>query len=191
MFSPQQWRGDDEEATPQAHLERRAGWRSPGMAALRAEDDEADSEAKEETMTILIKAILWIGGLVVLAVFAAGAFFLISLAIVMPSPAYAEDPYADADPARKQWFESLTYPCPWDGEQQCSCCGAGDATQLSEDQVEQRGTEWWIDLSGNGEFEQVPPDRVIENPPSIDGQAYIFTRSSGQFLCFVPLLPLF
>lgn len=100
-------------------------------------------------------------------------------------PSMAHDMAAWSDPARDQWYRSLKVP-----GSQTSCCDLSDRTVMNPDKVKQdSGGAWWVDL-GEG-FIQVPPERVVRVPVSIDGLPYIFlmVRMPGSPMgirCFIP-----
>lgn len=125
-----------------------------------------------------------------LAIAAAIIVAVIGLALwAWLASAEAHDLAAMSDPARDQWFRSLKVP-----ERNTSCCDLRDGAAISPDRVRQeKDGSWSVDLGGG--FIPVPPDRVVTNPPSIDGMPYVFMMgtatadSPNRIRCLVPPVP--
>jgi len=85
---------------------------------------------------------------------------------------------------RGDWFKSLLQP---DGT---SCC---DVSDCAKSEAEWRENHWWAKV--HGEWRQVPPDRILSEPYSIDGGAYVCRadpvtddskKLKPMIYCFVP-----
>lgn len=102
--------------------------------------------------------------------------------------AKADDPYASSDPQRREWFKSLkTNPQP--NGRRVSCCDVADGFRVD---AIQQGSQWFI--KWGGQVYPVPPEVVIKDPPSIDGEAYAFflpspAKNGSLIRCFVPPVP--
>jgi hypothetical protein len=86
---------------------------------------------------------------------------------------------------RDEWFESLKMPGT-----NASCCDLADCESTDADW---RNGEWWAVV--DGKWRPMPQSRVLTNPRSIDGAAYVCTGSPGwrvggpvepPIYCFVP-----
>lgn len=92
---------------------------------------------------------------------------------------------------RGDWFSSLKIPATGG-----SCCDVSDCHQT---EAEFRGTSWWAKVEG--EWTLIPKEKVLVNPKTLDGEAYVCnspTRQGGGFgsttsqpsapiiYCFVP-----
>jgi len=83
------------------------------------------------------------------------------------------------DSSRSEWFRSLKQPGSG-----FSCCDISDCRRT---EAEWRG-EGWAALSrvpGKG-WVSVPRDKVLEQPKSLDGDAYLCELPNAKVLCFVP-----
>ena len=80
------------------------------------------------------------------------------------------------DPQYDQWFRSLMRP-----DTKTSCCNLNDCTQT---QAEWRDDEWWAVV--RGEWRAIPPEKIVQQPLSIDGEAYVCAGHNGTIFCFVP-----
>jgi hypothetical protein len=85
---------------------------------------------------------------------------------------------------RGDWFESLLTP---EGE---SCCDMSDCTKTA---AEWRGDRWWADVQGK--WRTIPLDRILTEPYSIDGDAYVCSANPANddshqidpfIYCFIP-----
>jgi hypothetical protein len=92
---------------------------------------------------------------------------------------------------RGKWFRSLERP---DGGG--SCCDISDCRKTS---AEWRGGQWFAAV--NGRIRPIPPEIVLRDPPSIDGDAYVCAGRDivddenptditlGRLFCFIPPSP--
>lgn len=87
------------------------------------------------------------------------------------APAWSQD--------RGAWFKSLKQP----GSGGVSCC---DISDCKKTESEWRGGQWHARSNRTGEMTPVPHEKVINNVPSIDGEAYLCESSVGTLYCFVP-----
>ncbi len=100
----------------------------------------------------------------------------------------AHDMAAFSDKKRDDWYRSLMRP-----DTKTSCCHLTDCKMTVAVQVD---GIWWAevkggspDVSGDGEL-QIPADKVLDHPLSIDGEAYVCMSPTTQFVfCFVPPIP--
>lgn len=106
--------------------------------------------------------------------------------LLLSHAAEAHDLAAWSDPVRDQWFRSLRVPGA-----NTSCCNFTDGAAMNPDMVRQEADgSWSVDLGAG--FVPVPPERVVRNPPSIDGLPYIFMMATATadspngIRCFVP-----
>lgn len=80
---------------------------------------------------------------------------------------------------RGDWFESLKQP-----NTGYSCCDISDCKQTI---AEWRGNGWVAKVPDrDGGFASIPPEKVLENPKTIDGEAYVCSSPTGRIYCFVP-----
>lgn len=121
-----------------------------------------------------------------LLAYVAGLGVLLVLGWYLSGHAHAADPWASADPARKQWFQNLSVPT--ESGDKMFCCGDADGIRLSLDQTQQRGEEWYVDL-GNG-WMHIPSQSIVRDQTSIDGAGYLFLKYDGHSVrCFVKPVP--
>jgi len=77
---------------------------------------------------------------------------------------------------RRQWFESLKVPGTGTG-----CCSIADCHRTKA-RLDARG-HWWAELRADwwaaAKWVAVPPGRVLTDPRSIDGEAYV-CQSAGS-----------
>ncbi len=85
------------------------------------------------------------------------------------------DMAAMTDPQRDAWYQSLkSNGGGW-------CCDLTDAAHIDQRYVRQMvDRSWEVFLTDLGKWVSVPPDRVVHNKPSIDGEPYLF-RYPVQF----------
>ena len=105
---------------------------------------------------------------------------------VVPDTAFAGDPVATdlarkSNPARSQWFRSLRQP-----DTGLSCCDISDCKRTEADWKQ---GSWWANVRGLKR--PVPPEKVLEKPRSIDGEAYVCATEIGNpayatIYCFIP-----
>lgn len=96
------------------------------------------------------------------------ALGLVLLAIV---PVWAQD--------RGSWFKSLKQPGSG-----FSCCDISDCRRTD---AEWRGEGWTaISKGAGGAWVVIPPDKVLDQPKSLDGDAYLCESPNGRIYCFVP-----
>lgn len=96
--------------------------------------------------------------------------------------------WADADPARRQWFRGLEIPerfridnsIPWK-----SCCDAGDVVPTRFRVDKATGADVWLYEAPDGTWKPVPPEIVINDKRAPDGRGYLFAND-GRLVCFVP-----
>lgn len=98
------------------------------------------------------------------------------------STCHAHDAAAMTDQKRNDWFTSLKTP---NGSSCCNLtdCKQSEARQLPDQSWEAKiGDKWW----------PIPPEKVLKNPKSIDGEAYLCHSNylaSPIIYCFVPPIP--
>ena len=85
---------------------------------------------------------------------------------------------AAADQTRGEWFRSLMRP-----DLGTSCCDAADCKRTVADW---RDGQWFATVEER--MVPVPPGKVLRNPPSFDGEAYVCVHQ-GQILCFIKPSP--
>lgn len=103
-------------------------------------------------------------------------------------PAAARGTYPDGP--RSTWFKSLKQP----GNETASCCDVSDCHQT---RAEQAPDGHWraILVDGNAtRWIDVPSEKVLKRPLSIDGEAYLCSSPGGGLFpatiyCFVPPIP--
>lgn len=107
--------------------------------------------------------------------FALRVAMLAALFVSSCEPAFAED--------RSAWFKSLKQPGSG-----ASCCDIADCRQTK---AAWREGQWWADVYGA--VRAVPPDKVLQRPYSIDGEAYVcaddnkfIKPESRTIYCFIP-----
>ena len=86
---------------------------------------------------------------------------------------------AHADEDRHKWFKSLVQP-----DTKLSCCDMSDCHQT---RAEWRGDHWYALVEGD--WTQIPPNKIVQTPKTIDGEAYVCNGTSGKpvtIFCFVP-----
>lgn len=96
--------------------------------------------------------------------------------------------YADADPARRQWFRELEIPGSFrerEGIQFKSCCDAGDVVPTRFRVDKASGADIWMYEAPGGRWEIVPPEIIIHDKRAPDGRGYLFAVG-GRLVCFVP-----
>lgn len=93
---------------------------------------------------------------------------LIGLALVVATAVKAE--------TKGEWFRSLTVPGTVNG----SCCDEADCKPTK---AEHRDGQWWAEVDGT--MQPVPNERIVRNPVSYDGRAYVCVWG-GVILCFIP-----
>lgn len=88
------------------------------------------------------------------------AIFVISLIFI------AAEALADGDPKRKAWFKSLALPSG------LSCCDESDCRRT---EAEFRDGQWHaiVESVHGRAWMPIPPERVLKEPRSIDGEAYV------------------
>lgn len=79
---------------------------------------------------------------------------------------------------RGEWFRSLKQPGT-----KTSCCDVSDCKK-TEARWQHGG--WTARSRLTGEMRQVPHDRVLDDPKSIDGDAYLCEGPGGRIFCFIP-----
>lgn len=92
---------------------------------------------------------------------------LLLVALLMTGQAFGQD--------RGEWFKSLKQPGSG-----FSCCDISDC-KLAE--ADWRAGQWWAVV--RGEWTPIPNDKVLEKPPSIDGDAYVCSSPNRRIYCFV------
>lgn len=79
---------------------------------------------------------------------------------------------------RGEWFKSLQVPGTG-----YSCCDVADCHKTNAKFV---GGHWYAAVPApDGPATEVPPDKVLRRPISIDGDAYICTNNNW-IRCFIP-----
>lgn len=113
------------------------------------------------------------------------AIAVVVIYLVWLTGAYAHDAKAMTDQKRDDWFTSLKTP---DGG---SCC---NLTDCHETEARQMPDQSWEAVVG-GHWRPIPPEKVLTNPKSIDGAAYLcssnyFTEMVAPTIyCFIPPVP--
>lgn len=79
------------------------------------------------------------------------------------------------NPEYSQWMRSLVRP-----DTGTSCCNFQDCRPTEADF---RDGQWWADVLG--EWRPIPPEKVVKDPPSIDGEAWVCAMNRTIF-CFIP-----
>lgn len=109
--------------------------------------------------------------------------------LVYASGAYAHDMAALTDPQRDAWYRGLNSPGGgW-------CCDLKDAAHIDQKYVRQLNDHSWeVYLTDLQKWVGVPPDRVVQNKPSIDGEPYLFRYPAALYdgsliRCFIPPIP--
>ncbi len=108
---------------------------------------------------------------------------------IWASGAYAHDLAAMTDPQRDAWYRSLN------SSGGGYCCDLTDAAHIDQKYVRQlNDRSWEVYLTDLQKWVPVPPNRVVHNKPSIDGEPYLFrypaTLYDGSLIrCFVPPIP--
>lgn len=92
----------------------------------------------------------------------------LALYIAMQGQAKAE--------TKGEWFRSLKVP----GTTNSSCCDEADCLPTK---AEHNGTQWFAEVKGT--MQPVPNERIVRNPVSYDGRAYVCVWG-GVILCFIP-----
>jgi hypothetical protein len=108
----------------------------------------------------------------------------ILVVLIVAALAYAHDMAAWQDKKRGDWFESLKQPSNGN-----SCCSLSDCQPTD---AEQRGDQWWAVV--RGKWKLIPPEKVLNHPLSIDGDAYVCASQLGDpkfatVYCFIKPIP--
>lgn len=94
------------------------------------------------------------------------------IAVAISTVAIAQD--------RGEWFKSLMRP-----DVGTSCCDVSDCRRAVD--ADWRDGQWWARLAGR--MTPVPKEKIVRDPPSIDGEAYICSLPDRTVLCFIPPSP--
>lgn len=81
------------------------------------------------------------------------------------------------DPEMRAWFGSLT-----DGKG-VSCCDISDGHRLKGSEYRSTGAGWQAIV--NGQWRDVPPEKVLEGVSNPTGTAVIFYNADSHIYCFV------
>lgn len=106
---------------------------------------------------------------------------------ILASAVVAQESHMDlyhADPRYDAWIKSLMRP-----DTKTSCCSLNDCVVTT---AEQRNGVWWVNVRGH--WREVPPDKVVQTPLSIDGEAWVCANPNGKpqvaaIYCFIPPIP--
>lgn len=103
---------------------------------------------------------------------------VIALTIFLAWPARAQDldQLRALQEERATWFRSLKQP-----ESGMSCCDVSDCRRTAWDR---KGDQWFAEIEGN--MTPIPDKKVLQDKPSIDGDAYVCAGPRGTIYCFVP-----
>ena len=104
-----------------------------------------------------------------------GALAIIAIAslfIAWAVPADAQD--------RGAWFKSLMRP-----DVGTSCCDTSDCRRAVD--ADWREGQWWTRLAG--QMTPIPDAKVLRDPPTIDGEAYVCAAPDRTVYCFIPPSP--
>ncbi len=126
-------------------------------------------------------------------------------AIMSATNVFAHDAAAMRDPVRGAWFSSLKMPGT-----NGSCCNMEDCERTDARQLDDQSWEaLMVDALGK-HWVKIPPNKVIKEPKSVDGEAYLChsqgdkggvrssleggktynaSPSEGLIYCFVPPVP--
>jgi hypothetical protein len=77
---------------------------------------------------------------------------------------------------RRDWIEGLKQPGTGN-----SCCDIADCRRT---EAYWSDGQWWARVWGR--WSPIPPETLLRNQPSIDGEAYVCASWSSGVLCFVP-----
>lgn len=103
------------------------------------------------------------------------------LALLMTCIPFASNgaPKPEHDPSLKDWFESLT------DNSGRSCCGLGDGHRVQY--RVSRSSQYDYEFEWNGEWYQIPNEKVVHNHANPTGSAIaFFTEVHGMFIyCFI------
>ncbi len=107
--------------------------------------------------------------------------FLLGLVVFFTPPhARADEAHMRAYHATQQqddWMRSLTRP-----DTHTSCCNLNDCGPTD---AEFREGQWWATI--RGKWTPIPDTKVVHNPITIDGEAWV-CASEYTIFCFVPPL---
>lgn len=81
---------------------------------------------------------------------------------------------------RGAWFKSLKQP-----GSAISCCDVSDCRRAPD--ANWQAGQWHTTIEG--EMTPIPNDKVVRDPPSIDGAAYVCAAPSRHVYCFIPPSP--
>ena len=98
-----------------------------------------------------------------------------SLALVSALAAAGGASAADQSRDRAAWFNGLLQPGT-----EAPCCSISDCTRTVADW---RSGQWWAIVVG--EWTPIPPETVLNNTQSIDGDAYVCATHYRKIYCFV------
>lgn len=121
---------------------------------------------------MFVRALLW---LLIIVLMLIGAIAAVHYATM---PAAADDAHmrqhhASAD--QDEWMRSLIRP-----DVGTSCCNLNDCGPTD---AEWKDGQWWATVRGR--WTPIPPEKIVESPLSIDGEAWVCALASTIF-CFVP-----
>lgn len=138
----------------------------------------------------LIALVTWLRWIAVFAV----AGFLAWCSWPQSAPARDLGQWAQSSPERRQWFRSLTIPekaRPRLRVPYIQCCDDGDRVKTRFRVQKTSGADQWSFLDPLDDiWKIIPPDIVIHDKQSPDGEAYLFRSAADNatLLCFVPPL---
>jgi hypothetical protein len=101
----------------------------------------------------------------------------VALAAVLALTAFARAGAAAADESedRAKWFQGLLQPGT-----QAPCCALSDCKRTVADWHD---GQWWAIVVG--QWTPIPPQAVLKNTHSIDGDAYVCATHYRKIYCFV------
>lgn len=85
-----------------------------------------------------------------------------------------------AQDIRSDWFKSLMRP-----DTGTSCC---DVSDCHKTHAEFRRGQWHAQHQ-DGSWTPVPSDKIVSDPTSLDGDAYLCESAAGFVYCFIPPTP--
>lgn len=106
---------------------------------------------------------------------------VILLAIGIVAAVFWSTRPSNADENRGAWFRSLKQP-----DNGSSCCDVADCKQTVAEYID---GSWWAKV--RGVIREIPPNKILIKPHSIDGEAYVCASESGPaatafIYCFIP-----
>lgn len=120
------------------------------------------------------------------------AAFAFVLAFAAGTPVFGKDKsqWADADPARREWFRRQTMTpdaCNRVQVGNCSCCDHGDVFK-TRFRLAENGSKYGVETYEywkDDKWKLIPPD-IVKHDKTPDGRPVLFiNHRNGQELCFI------